>query len=184
MSDKRRVEMAIYLAFFALIMCAPLLLDPFWLNRIAKYLVFGMLGVAVALSWGYAGILNLGQGLFFGARRLHAGDVAEARQPDQPAAGLGQAGAGLHAVERRAGRADRIVLHQQGVVPVASVPVPVVRRRHGAGAAGGARHDASEPSCFASASRACSCRSSRWRWCCWCGSWSSTPSPSPTASTG
>ncbi len=66
MSDKRRVELAIYLAFFALIMCAPLLLDPFWLNRIAKYLVFGMLGVAVALSWGYAGILNLGQGLFFG----------------------------------------------------------------------------------------------------------------------
>ena len=67
MSDKRRFEIAIYLAFFALIMCAPLLLDPFWLNRIAKYLVFGMLGIAVALSWGYAGILNLGQGLFFGA---------------------------------------------------------------------------------------------------------------------
>src|ERR1700676_2826108 len=67
MSDKRRVEMAIYLGFFALIMCAPLLLEPFWLNRIAKYLVYGMLGVAVALSWGYAGILNLGQGLFFGA---------------------------------------------------------------------------------------------------------------------
>src|ERR1700684_3646350 len=68
MTDKRRFEIAIYLAFFALIMCAPLVLDPFWLNRIAKYLVFGMLGVAVALSWGYAGILNLGQGLFFGAR--------------------------------------------------------------------------------------------------------------------
>jgi urea transport system permease protein len=44
-----------------------LVLEPFWLNRIAKYLVFGMLGIAVALSWGYAGILNLGQGLFFGA---------------------------------------------------------------------------------------------------------------------
>src|SRR6201996_5909839 len=67
MSEKRRIEIAIYLAFFALIMCAPLVLDPFWLNRIAKYLVFGMLGIAVALSWGYAGILNLGQGLFFGA---------------------------------------------------------------------------------------------------------------------
>src|SRR5450755_4768830 len=67
MSNKGRFEIAIYLAFFALIMCAPLLLDPFWLNRIAKYLVFGMLGIAVALSWGYAGILNLGQGLFFGA---------------------------------------------------------------------------------------------------------------------
>src|SRR5260370_4179363 len=67
MSDKRRFEIAIYLAFFAFIMCAPLVLEPFWLNRIAKYLVFGMLGIAVALSWGYAGILNLGQGLFFGA---------------------------------------------------------------------------------------------------------------------
>src|SRR5258708_40161852 len=67
MSEKRRFEIAIYLAFFAFIMCAPLVLEPFWLNRIAKYLVFGMLGVAVALSWGYAGILNLGQGLFFGA---------------------------------------------------------------------------------------------------------------------
>src|SRR5713101_4515710 len=66
MSEKRRFEVAIYLAFFAFIMCAPLVLEPFWLNRIAKYLVFGMLGIAVALSWGYAGILNLGQGLFFG----------------------------------------------------------------------------------------------------------------------
>src|SRR5713226_5240353 len=66
MSDKRRFEIAIYLAFFAFIMCAPLVLEPFWLNRIAKYLVFGMLGIAMAISWGYAGILNLGQGLFFG----------------------------------------------------------------------------------------------------------------------
>ncbi|MGJ5180187.1 urea ABC transporter permease subunit UrtC [Bradyrhizobium oligotrophicum] len=48
-------------------MLVPLIMDPFWLNRLAKYLVFGMLGIAVALSWGYAGILNLGQGLFFGA---------------------------------------------------------------------------------------------------------------------
>jgi urea transport system permease protein len=67
MSARQRIQIAIYLAFFAFIMCAPLVLEPFWLNRIAKYLVFGMLGVAVALSWGYAGILNLGQGLFFGA---------------------------------------------------------------------------------------------------------------------
>jgi urea transport system permease protein len=67
MTAKLQIEIAIYVAFVALIMCAPLLLEPFWLNRIAKYIVFGMLGVAVALSWGYAGILNLGQGLFFGA---------------------------------------------------------------------------------------------------------------------
>ena len=67
MLSKRRIDWAIYAAFVVLIMLAPLVMEPFWLNRIAKYLVFGMVGVAVALSWGYAGILNLGQGLFFGA---------------------------------------------------------------------------------------------------------------------
>ena len=67
MAAKGRIEALFYVVFVALILCAPLLLEPFWLNRIAKYLVYGMLGVAVALSWGYAGILNLGQGLFFGA---------------------------------------------------------------------------------------------------------------------
>ncbi len=66
MMSKARIEAFFYAAFVAAILCAPLLLDPFWLNRIAKYLVYGMLGVAVAMSWGYAGILNLGQGLFFG----------------------------------------------------------------------------------------------------------------------
>jgi urea transport system permease protein len=63
---KRRVDIAVYAVFILMIMLAPLFLEPFWLNRIAKYLVFGMLGIAVAMSWGYAGILNLGQGLFFG----------------------------------------------------------------------------------------------------------------------
>src|SRR5260370_672591 len=67
MTSKRRIDWAIYAAFVVLIMIAPLIVDSFWLNRVAKYLVYGMLGVAVALSWGYAGILNLGQGLFFGA---------------------------------------------------------------------------------------------------------------------
>ena len=67
MSSQRRIDWAIYAGFVILIMLVPLVMDSFWLNRIAKYLVFGMLGIAVALSWGYAGILNLGQGLFFGA---------------------------------------------------------------------------------------------------------------------
>src|ERR1700686_5137844 len=64
---KRHIEIAAYALFIAAIMLAPLVFDSFWVNRVAKYLVFGMLGIAVALSWGYAGILNLGQGLFFGA---------------------------------------------------------------------------------------------------------------------
>src|SRR5277367_2367304 len=67
MTSKRRIDWAIYAIFVFVIMLAPLVMDSFWLNRVAKYLVYGMLGVAVALSWGYAGILNLGQGLFFGA---------------------------------------------------------------------------------------------------------------------
>jgi len=67
MLSRRHVDWAIYGGFIILIMLVPLVMDSFWLNRIAKYLVFGMLGIAVALSWGYAGILNLGQGLFFGA---------------------------------------------------------------------------------------------------------------------
>jgi urea transport system permease protein len=67
MSLQRRIDWGIYAAFIVLLMAAPLAMDPFWLNRVAKYLVYGMLGIAVALSWGYAGVLNLGQGLFFGA---------------------------------------------------------------------------------------------------------------------
>ncbi|NUB45929.1 urea ABC transporter permease subunit UrtC [Fertoebacter nigrum] len=55
-----------YLIFFAAILALPLVGDEFWLNRVAKYLCYGMLGAAIALTWGYAGVLNLGQGLFFG----------------------------------------------------------------------------------------------------------------------
>ena len=66
MTARARVDLLAYAAFILLIMAAPMALEEFWLNRISKFLVFGMLGVAVSLSWGYAGILNLGQGLFFG----------------------------------------------------------------------------------------------------------------------
>lgn len=60
-------DRGIYALFIVIVLTLPLIMqDVFWLNRIAKYLVFGMLGIAIALSWGYAGILNLGQGLFFG----------------------------------------------------------------------------------------------------------------------
>ena len=66
MTARTRIDILVHIGFITLILSAPLLLDEFWLNRIAKFLVFGMLGVAISLSWGYAGILNLGQGLFFG----------------------------------------------------------------------------------------------------------------------
>ena len=66
MTIRSRIDLLALAAFIALIMAAPLAFDEFWLNRIAKFLVYGVLGVAIALSWGFAGILNLGQGLFFG----------------------------------------------------------------------------------------------------------------------
>jgi urea transport system permease protein len=66
MPVRQKLNYAAYALFIALILSAPLVLEEFWLNRIAKFLVYGLLGVAVAISWGYAGILNLGQGLFFG----------------------------------------------------------------------------------------------------------------------
>ena len=84
MLTKRKIEWAMYAAFVALIMVAPLVMDSFWLNRVAKYLVYGMLGVAVALSWGYAGILNLGQGLFFGFWALIPDVVEHGGRPGAP----------------------------------------------------------------------------------------------------
>jgi urea transport system permease protein len=67
MSVQRRLDYLAYAVFIAFIMLMPLVLGDFGINRMAKYLVYGMLGVAISLCWGYAGILNLGQGLFYGA---------------------------------------------------------------------------------------------------------------------
>lgn len=64
--DRRFVSVTGYALFAVALLAAPLVLGDFGLNRLARYLVFGMLAVAISVSWGYAGILNLGQGLFFG----------------------------------------------------------------------------------------------------------------------
>ncbi len=44
----------------------PLCLDVFRLNLVAKYLTYAFVAVGLVLCWGYAGILSLGQGVFFG----------------------------------------------------------------------------------------------------------------------
>lgn len=54
------------------ILCAALLIvpvfldDAFLLNKFSRYLVFAILAMSLSLSWGYAGILNLGQAATFG----------------------------------------------------------------------------------------------------------------------
>lgn len=46
--------------------CAPLALSDFRLNLLAKFLAFAIVAIALDLIWGYAGILSLGHGVFFG----------------------------------------------------------------------------------------------------------------------
>lgn len=44
----------------------PLGLDPFRLNLFGKYLTYAFVALGLVLCWGDAGILSLGQGVFFG----------------------------------------------------------------------------------------------------------------------
>jgi urea transport system permease protein len=49
-----------------LLVAAPLLLSPFRLSLLGKYLCFAIVAVGIALAWGRGGMLTLGQGVFFG----------------------------------------------------------------------------------------------------------------------
>ena len=49
-----------------LVVVLPLTLDIFRLNLIGKYLTYAFVAVGLVLLWGNAGVLSLGQGVFFG----------------------------------------------------------------------------------------------------------------------
>lgn len=67
MSGKISRQILLYGVVCLAILAVPLLVDnAFLLNKYARYLIFGMLAIALSLSWGYAGILNLGQAMTFG----------------------------------------------------------------------------------------------------------------------
>jgi urea transport system permease protein len=61
-SDTIAATLLIVLLFLVL----PLALDPFRLNMVSKYLAFAFVAIGVVLTWGYGGVLSLGQGIFFG----------------------------------------------------------------------------------------------------------------------
>lgn len=62
-----RKDVLLILLFAALIMAfLPLTLDPFRLNLVGKYLTYGFVATGLVICWGDAGILSLGQGIFFG----------------------------------------------------------------------------------------------------------------------
>ncbi len=60
-------EMAgvLLLALF-IVVVLPLGLDTFRLNMVGKYLTYAFVALGLVLCWGSAGILSLGQGIFFG----------------------------------------------------------------------------------------------------------------------
>jgi urea transport system permease protein len=49
-----------------LLVIFPLMLDTFRLNLVGKYLTYGFVAIGLVMLWGYAGVLSLGQGVFFG----------------------------------------------------------------------------------------------------------------------
>lgn len=60
-------ELAPLVIVCILVFLVPEILNnDFLLNKIARYLVLGILTISLALSWGYGGILNLGQAMSFG----------------------------------------------------------------------------------------------------------------------
>ena len=58
----------LYILLLALVVLVvlPLSLDAFRLNLVGKYLTYGFVALGLVLCWGDAGILSLGQGVFFG----------------------------------------------------------------------------------------------------------------------
>lgn len=49
-----------------LVVVLPLALDSFRLGMVGKYLTYAFVALGLVLCWGYAGVLSLGQGVFFG----------------------------------------------------------------------------------------------------------------------
>ncbi len=57
---------SLLLLSLALLVAFPLLLEPFRLSLVGKYLTYAFVAVGLVMLWGYAGVLSLGQGVFFG----------------------------------------------------------------------------------------------------------------------
>ena len=57
---------SILLLSLLLVVVFPLTLDIFRLNLVGKYLSYAFVALGLVMLWGHAGILSLGQGVFFG----------------------------------------------------------------------------------------------------------------------
>jgi len=57
---------SLLLLALVLLVVFPLGLDTFRLNLVGKYLTYAFVALGLVMLWGHAGILSLGQGVFFG----------------------------------------------------------------------------------------------------------------------
>jgi urea transport system permease protein len=87
-SARWRVPAAFAVAAVLLFVVAPLVLSPFRLDLLGRYLCFAMVAVGIGLAWGRGGMLTLGQGVFFGmgaylmAMHLKLTDAGDGGVPD------------------------------------------------------------------------------------------------------
>ncbi|MET0269356.1 MAG: urea ABC transporter permease subunit UrtC [Sphingomonas sp.] len=76
------------LALLALGAALPLVLSPYDVNLVARFLAMGILALGLVLTWGHGGILSLGQGVFFGlggyalAMHMKLAALADGEMPD------------------------------------------------------------------------------------------------------
>lgn len=66
MTLTHRIPLIITLALWAMLFSLPLVLDEFTLSQFSIYFSYGLLAMSLALVWGQAGLLCLGQAIFFG----------------------------------------------------------------------------------------------------------------------
>lgn len=87
MNSKTKMSFAAYVAFCILILLVPVFIggNAYLLNKYALFIGLALATVALSFSWGYAGILNLGQAVTFGfgayAMGMHLKLVASASNP-------------------------------------------------------------------------------------------------------
>lgn len=62
----RKDALFILLLSALILVLLPMVLEPFRLNLVGKYLTYAFVALGLVLCWGDAGILSLGQGVFFG----------------------------------------------------------------------------------------------------------------------
>ena len=54
------------IAGFTFLALIPIFLSDFHVSLLAKFLCFAIVAISIDLIWGYAGILSIGHGVFFG----------------------------------------------------------------------------------------------------------------------